>query len=183
MKKGGRLILTLIILLLADYSFGQTDFSNKEYWRKKIISDTSLTVIRHALEKNDYTVGFDTSMIPKDLAPILSKWAEEQFILANPGDLFNATDVIDDASLPSRRLIAVYSNENHTFITYEHGGTGFHKHIIWCKTDHNEITDLWICNYLGSINGKIQLVEFLNKFKRAVTLKNGRTVRNSYVCF
>jgi len=42
---------------------------------------------------------------------------------------YNATDVIDPG-LPSRRLVSEYVTSNIAYIWYEHGGRGYHQHLV-----------------------------------------------------
>ena len=49
--------------------------------------------------------------------------------LADPGASFNSTDVIDP-SYPMRRLILAGIDARSWFVSYEHGGRGYHRHLV-----------------------------------------------------
>lgn len=161
---------------------GQTDFANKEYWHQKILNDNSLTVVKHSLNEvfNEFN---DITRIPEDLIKILETWNGSEIAFANPNEEYNITDLIDDL-LPDRQLISVYLSFKHAFILYNHGGFGFHKHIIWCEFDDKEnIIDIWICNYSSTITDVSSLKTFLYNFTRIHKLSDGRFIRENYVCY
>jgi hypothetical protein len=49
--------------------------------------------------------------------------------LANPGEPFNATDVVD-TNVPMRRLIFTAGTPTGWLICYEHGGRGYMRHLV-----------------------------------------------------
>lgn len=49
--------------------------------------------------------------------------------LANPGERFNSTDLID-ARYPTRRLVLAGGDSRSWFVSYEHGGRGYHRHLV-----------------------------------------------------
>lgn len=72
------------------------------------------------------------------------------------GKPFNATDVVDK-DLPNRRLISESVTSNVAYIWYEHGGRGYHQHLVsynvlkptevsenftFFKTEYKNITEL-----------------------------------------
>jgi hypothetical protein len=172
----------ITFLIFPIFCFGQTDFSNREYWHRKILSDSSLTVVRQSL--NEEFIEFnDITRIPKDLIKILETWKGSEISFANPNEDYNRTDVINDL-LPNRQLISVFLSFNHAFILYNHGGFGFHKHIIWCEFDNSEkIIDIWICNYNITISDISSLKTFLDNFSRTHKLSDNRLIRENYVCY
>jgi hypothetical protein len=48
--------------------------------------------------------------------------------IAARGEPFNATDVADDK--PSRRIVANFVTSATAFLWYEHGGRGYHQHLV-----------------------------------------------------
>ena len=50
--------------------------------------------------------------------------------IAAVGAPYNATDHITDESLPSRRLLGAGRTGALWFIWYEHGGRGYHQHLV-----------------------------------------------------
>jgi hypothetical protein len=55
--------------------------------------------------------------------------------IANPGEKWNATDVILDPQRPPRRLIFAGTSQSLWFMYYEHGGRGRHDHILLIGKD------------------------------------------------
>jgi hypothetical protein len=49
---------------------------------------------------------------------------EQQFALANPGQKYQVTDVVDEPGLPRRRLLFAGESQKSWFIHYEYGGIG-----------------------------------------------------------
>lgn len=49
--------------------------------------------------------------------------------MAPKGEPFNATDVINEG-LPRRRLIGEFVTSTVAYIWYEHGGRGYHQHLV-----------------------------------------------------
>lgn len=49
--------------------------------------------------------------------------------IAAKGQPFNATDVIEEGR-PSRRIVAYLVTSSASFLWYEHGGRGYHQHLV-----------------------------------------------------
>lgn len=64
-----------------------------------------------------------TSQLPAELLKSLPRIAEI-------GAPFNATDAVDDPSLPFRRLVRAGSHGNDWFLWYEHGGVGYFWQVV-----------------------------------------------------
>lgn len=59
--------------------------------------------------------------------------------IANKGQAFNATDVIDKG-VPQRRVIDYVVDEHVAYLWYEHGGRGYHQHLVeFSKTPPYEL--------------------------------------------
>jgi hypothetical protein len=182
LKKKEVLKLNFIIFLIGPIiCFGQVDFSNKEYWQQKILNDNILPMVRQSLNE-EFTEFNDITRIPEDLIKILETWKGSEISFANPNEEYNKTDVVDDL-LPNRQLTSIYLNLNHAFVLYNHGGFGFHKHIIWCEFDEEKIIDIWICNYNTTITDISSIKAFLDNFTRTHKLSDGRLLRENYVCY
>lgn len=168
--------------LLSSICYGQKNFADITLWQKRILNDVSLVEVKHSLGCDDYVISFEKEDIPSELISILSNWRDERFIIANTDEEYNLTDCEDD-SLPFRKLISVIRNEEYAFISYHHGGIGYHTHILWCKISDNNIIDIWICN---SYNENVRINDIkkeLENFSRIILLKDGRRVKQNYMCF
>jgi hypothetical protein len=72
----------------------------------------------------DFKILKDVEALPQ---PVLQRFTENggsRLLMANPGQKFNATDVIYDASIPRMRLIFAGVAGDDCFVYYEQGGIG-----------------------------------------------------------
>jgi hypothetical protein len=77
----------------------------------------------------DYTRANTVDQIPWVVLTALLGLMEHDPRLANPGDRFNATDVVD-SELATRRLVFAAGTSTSWLIYYEHGGLGYHRHLV-----------------------------------------------------
>lgn len=63
------------------------------------------------------------------LETLVSKFADIGR-LADPRQRFEATDMITNSKLPTRRLILAGVGNHQAFVAYEHGGRGLHLHFV-----------------------------------------------------
>lgn len=177
-----RYLLTcfVVLVVIIDCS-GQNAFAKKSSWEQHILNDVDLPLVKKS-SKERFKVFYNKVMIPRELIKILDEWSADHIAFANPNEDYNSTDCSIE-TLSSRQLIAVFKNKNSMFILYNHGGIGFHRHIIWCQQTRNRITNLWICNYNKSITNIEGLRYYLANFKRAIKLKDGRWADLNYLCY
>ena len=65
-------------------------------------------------------------------------------MMANPGQRFEATDVIRDESLPRKRLIFAGISGNKCFVHYEQGGLGLSYPVAFFElTSSQGMTPIW----------------------------------------
>jgi len=57
--------------------------------------------------------------------------------IAAKGEPFNSTDVIE-AGIPRRRIIDYFVTSTTSFLWYEHGGRGYHQHLVRFNTARPE---------------------------------------------
>jgi hypothetical protein len=65
-------------------------------------------------------------------SPVLAAFTERggsRLVIANPGEKFRATDVVVDATVPSKRLILAGVSGEKVFVHYEQGGIGL-SHVL-----------------------------------------------------
>lgn len=147
------------------------------------MNDENLDLVKQSLESNDFIISPDKGKIPKELIDIFSSWQNKSFTIANPNEDFNSTDDLVNRSLPNRQLISLFRNNNFLIMNYKHGGFGFHYHIVWCKINEKGINDIWICSTDNIIDNIPELRKVLENFTRITTLKNGKTIKQNYLCF
>jgi len=92
----------------------------------------------------DFTIVKNLRVLPFPVLEALAEQGGTRLIMANPGGVFEATDVILDSSLPQRRLIFAGVLSDRCFIHYERGGRG-HSYIIafFRLTSASSMEPLW----------------------------------------
>jgi hypothetical protein len=82
----------------------------------------------------------------KDLPPaVLALCAGESGKLADPGQKWQATDVITDQTLPGKRLIWAVTNDDYYVVHYERGGIAhsFHVMVARLKAGESKPSFVW----------------------------------------
>lgn len=72
----------------------------------------------------DYRIVQNVEALPRPLLKVFTEKNGSRRLMANPGEAFEATDVISDPSMPRMRLIFGGVSSNHAFVHYEQGGRG-----------------------------------------------------------
>ncbi|MEP7706813.1 hypothetical protein [Paraglaciecola sp. 25GB23A] len=76
----------------------------------------------------DFHVFHSLNELPKNVQNYLNEHIKDTI---SPVDgAFRATDVIIDPNIPTRRLLLAGIDANLFFVWYEHGGRGYHHHIV-----------------------------------------------------
>ena len=70
--------------------------------------------------------------IPKFIKKALKCWNNKKFRIANPNKSYNSGDVFLK-NLPSRKINYIGLNGEYLILSYEHGGKGYHSHILIFK--------------------------------------------------
>ncbi len=76
-----------------------------------------------------YVLATTVEQIPPAVVADLSARMKHDPRLANPGERFNRTDVVDPR-YPMRRLVLAGLGARSWFVSYEHGGRGYHRHLV-----------------------------------------------------
>jgi hypothetical protein len=90
---------------------------------------------QHILD-GQFTLVDSTQAMPEPVKNAFALITRKQgFELANPGQKYQATDVIEGGHLTTRRMILAGANRDKWFIHYEHGGIG-HSYavVVFAKT-------------------------------------------------
>jgi hypothetical protein len=93
---------------------------------------------RDNIFRGDFTIVKDTEAIPANVKQSFAEITREpSFALANPGQEYQATDVVNPKKprLPWRRLIFAGSCGDKWFIHYERGGIGHYYAIVLLSAD------------------------------------------------
>ena len=107
-------------------------------------------------------------------SPVLVSFTEQggsRFVIANPGEKFRATDVVYDATLPSKRLILAGVSGEKVFIHYEQGGIGLsHVLALFEIPLKDRIKPVW----RGYCGGRAKSVEELRSWLRDGTCRSSQ---------
>jgi hypothetical protein len=77
-----------------------------------------------------------TAQLPEKLKVALTMLTREpEFSLANPGEEYQATDVMTHHKLPMRRLVVAGNCSGYWFVHYEHGGIGHGYALVFFQPD------------------------------------------------
>lgn len=83
-----------------------------------------------AISSSDWVLNYEKDSIPKSALKVLSKLEKSTFVLANPTDKFNSTDVMDK-NLPNKRLNFIAVSKNKVYrLSYTQGGFGKYNVLI-----------------------------------------------------
>ncbi len=83
---------------------------------------------RHALR--DLTRFHELRKVADLPAKVVALIAPDPKFIANPGEKWQVTDVIDDPNLPAKRLIWAATDGEHYIVHYESGGIAHVFHIL-----------------------------------------------------
>lgn len=139
---------TIIIILISTSltCFGQL----YKYNEKDVIENKSVDKIIGVIDRQDLRLFKDKKEIPKLIKKTINSW-DREFKLANPTQTYEATDLVSGRK-PRRQLIAIFKNENYFIMTYNHGGRGHHRHIMYFQIDDDKIVDFWVGHGRGREN-------------------------------
>lgn len=84
---------------------------------------------REAFLAADYEILQTISDLPAGIRSLYTVKGGSHIAMANPGERFEATDVITDPTLPRRRLIFAGVSQDRAFVHYEQGGIA-HSYVI-----------------------------------------------------
>src|SRR5579872_6793848 len=91
-----------------------------------------------------------TEAIPANVKNAFCKITREpSFAMANPGETFQADDVVIDRTLPWRRLVFAAAQDDKWFVHYERGGYGHSYYVTAFKlSPHGDSNFEWGCSVL-----------------------------------
>jgi hypothetical protein len=95
----------------------------------KFASPNMSAVERQTFLTADYKIVRKVADLPAGIRKLYTAKGGSRVAMADPGERFEATDVIIDPDLPGRRLIFTGVGQDRGFIHYEEGGIG-HSYIV-----------------------------------------------------
>jgi hypothetical protein len=76
-----------------------------------------------AFLQDDFTVVKNLRDLPRPVLHVFTEEGGSRLVIVNPGKEFLETDVVEDSSLPNKRLIFAGVSKNKSFVHYEQGGS------------------------------------------------------------
>jgi hypothetical protein len=115
-----------------------------------------------------YVLATTVEQIPPAVMADLSARMKHDPRLANPGERFNRTDVIDPR-YPMRRLVLAGLGARSWFVSYEHGGRGYHRHlVVYAQRDGRPVLA-----YAGTFGSEAATLEELRQLVRSRQITEG----------
>jgi hypothetical protein len=111
------------------------------YNESDVLENKSVDNIIKVINEQDLKFFKNKKDIPKIIRRTIKSW-DEKFSIVNPGQDYQSTDIV--TGQPRRQLIAIFKNKNYFIMTYNHGGYGHHRHIMYFQIDDDKIIDFWV---------------------------------------
>jgi hypothetical protein len=98
----------------------------------------------HLLVKDTFQVLTSTARIPIDVKSTFAAACRERtFSMADPGQEYQETDVVEDTTLPIRRLLFAAKSADHFLIHYEIGGFAHSYHVLLFRLKDSVAQFVW----------------------------------------
>jgi hypothetical protein len=107
----------------------------------------------------DFSVITEVRALPNPVLQLFTEKGGTRLVMANPGDKYEATDVISDSSVPRMRLVFGGVSGEKCFVHYEQGGRGhFYVLALFNVTSSGSVKPLWrgYCGGPASNTRKLQ---------------------------
>jgi hypothetical protein len=127
-KESPILVLTLCLTLCLAFSPITTDAGQRRSV-ELLGSVSGQESPEQAFLTAKYSLVTTVARIPPAVLTYLSARMKHDARLANPEERFNSTDIID-TRYPMRRLVLAGVESRSWFVSYEHGGRGYHRHLV-----------------------------------------------------
>jgi hypothetical protein len=122
-----RVLVTILLFLQAGGSPKLRDFDRE-----------------HLLRSDSFTMVSAVQDLPEYVKHSFAKITHDStFFMANPGEEFQVTDVVEKEGLPSRRLIVAGISTDHCFLHYEMGGIGHAYYIVLFRLKEGKARFVW----------------------------------------
>lgn len=98
----------------------------------------------HLLKSDSFERVSDVKDLPEHVKVSFNKITHDStFLMANPGEEFQVTDVIEKEGLPDRRLIFAGISTDHCFLHYEMGGIGHAYYVVLFRLKEDKARFVW----------------------------------------
>ena len=146
-----RMVMTNLLLFLLGVSVPAT----------ATVTKLSAEAKTYLLRENTFKVISKTKDIPASVLLKLAEVARDSNLkIANPGEKFQVTDVIEEEGLPWRRLIWGVAAKDYSVIHYE-GGIAHAYLVILFKHSEEGVKYLWGASSMNKIKNMTELRQLL----------------------
>lgn len=160
--------VSMIQALVGIYAWHLSSQLAHEPWRTRNPALAQLTTA-------DYQPVSRVDDIPAGVRAALFGLMKHDPRLANPGERFNSTDVVD-RRFPMRRLIVAAGLPTSWFVCYEHGGRGYVRHLVIFGVQGDKV-ELW---FSGSVAANVTSLRDLRKAVRDGHVTDNTRDANGY---
>ena len=127
----------------------------------KILANINLDTLLSEFQIESFKVSTDKKDMPHFIKKQLN-CLTHGFSIANPGQLYQNTDVIVQ-KLPSRQLIFLAKSKNMFVMTYQMGVMGLPRKILIIKIKDKTIIDFWSGQGFEDLDTKRHIVDYLKQ--------------------
>ncbi len=132
-----------------------------------ILSNKNLTPLLKAFDNQELHEIENYKSIPEFIRLFIEQTAGKDFVIADKGEDWQATDVITE-NLPRRQLVYFGYNKDIALMAYYKGGVGKSECLLIFKLNDNTISDFWCGNVLANLRNKEEILKYIkgNQFKK-----------------
>lgn len=164
--------LTFIIFIQCDGTKPTTTSENQEINNcgqfkmdtVSILTNGNLDKLISQLEAADLESFSKFESLPNFIKTFLDRSVEENFLIADPGEDWQATDVVE-GDLPDRQLVYLGVGKEITLLAFNKGGIGMSERILIFYCENSCIKDFWCGGVMAELTDKSQIVNHLKKNK------------------
>ena len=169
---------SILIILITLFSCCQKEliYQVPGFAEERIIEDTDLEKIINVIKSEEFEVYNKKREIPKSILKTLTKWQNKKVRFADKGEKYRKNDVIINPRIPNREIITILKSNKYFVMTYNHGGRGFHRHILFCDLENGEVANnIWIGNSSKELTSKEEIIEEL--------MRESKWLYTNFVCY
>ncbi|MBT1711687.1 hypothetical protein KK062_25820 [Fulvivirgaceae bacterium PWU5] len=126
-----------------------------------ILENRNLDALIASLDAANFTSHTKFESMPGVIKTFLGSLDENKFLIANPGEDWQATDVVLGKRLPNRRLLYLGVGQDIALLAYYKGGIGKSERILIFRFTERCVIDFWCGGVLTNLKTKEQIVEYL----------------------
>ena len=130
-----------------------------------ILTNKNLDGLISKVETADLTLYSEFESAPGFIKLFLDSLVGTEFRIADPGEDWQATDLILEKALPDRQLVYLGVGQDAMLLTYNKGGIGMSEKILIIHFEKYCIKDFWCGSVLANLTDKNQILNHLKENK------------------